>query len=236
MGALGSGCWTRIGCKTKTGERLAFDIRLWRRKGLLHPGRLQFQDGAVVDVEQGRATYRKQWALTLDHEPVAIEEVIPILWRDCHLGGSRPLFSCPGCSRQCFILYSHGEVYRCRKCAKLAYSSQSRRAWQRARDRANRLLQRLHPAALLGSQLPPRPSRMHRKTYAKLIVEICRLHDGYLAGQPEQLAILLRAVIKMTGDPLAMALGAALESGDYLNFQFPDLDLDWEEGGLQFLE
>lgn len=226
MGALGSGCWTRVGCKAKTEERLVFDIRLLRRTGLLRPGRLHFQDGAVVDVEEGRATYRKQWAYAVEHDPVVIEEVIPILWRNCHLGGSRPLFSCPGCTRQCFILYSHGAVYRCRKCARLAYSSQSRRSWQRARDRANRLLRRLHPAALLGSRLPPRPSRMHHKTYDKLIAEIGRLHDGYLDGQPEQLAILLRAVIKMTGDPWAVALGAALESGDYLNFQFPDLDLD----------
>ena len=50
MGGFGSGVWPRIGCKAKTGERLAFDIRYWKRQGWLRCGRMSFSDGAVVDV------------------------------------------------------------------------------------------------------------------------------------------------------------------------------------------
>ena len=45
MGGFGSGVWPRIGCKAKTGERLAFDIRYWKRQDWLRCSRLTFSLG-----------------------------------------------------------------------------------------------------------------------------------------------------------------------------------------------
>jgi hypothetical protein len=47
-------------------------------------------------------------------------------WTAQRLGGERPWFLCPGCSRRCALLYSvSGGHYSCRRCCKLAYASEN---------------------------------------------------------------------------------------------------------------
>jgi hypothetical protein len=52
-------------------------------------------------------------------------------WTKCHLGGERPWFHCPGCSRRVAKLYWGGERlhYRCRQClGNFFYASQTKSA------------------------------------------------------------------------------------------------------------
>lgn len=95
----------------------------------------------------------------------------------CRYGGVRAFFVCPseGCSRRVADLYAVEGVYRCRACHGLAYRSQQLRPADRARQRRDKIVQRLQmeggwatlPATFLGT----RPKGMWRRTYARLVVE-----------------------------------------------------------------
>lgn len=54
-------------------------------------------------------------------EPV--EEAIQIVWTKCNLGGRRPWFKCPGCSKRVAVLCDYGERFLCRRCYRLPYAS-----------------------------------------------------------------------------------------------------------------
>jgi hypothetical protein len=70
------------------------------------------------------------------------------------------------------ILYLDG-VFACRKCLKLAYSSQWRPAWRRALYRAQDIRERLGGTPNMFDPFPCKPKGMHWRTYW----ELRRLHD-----------------------------------------------------------
>ena len=53
-----------------------------------------------------------------------IRERIPLTSTNCHGGGHRLWFLCPGCRSRRAILYLGQELFRCRRCHGLAYASQ----------------------------------------------------------------------------------------------------------------
>jgi hypothetical protein len=61
-------------------------------------------------------------------------------WPDCHLGGTRAWFLCPGrgCNGRVAILYS-GSYFVCRHCHNLAYSSQREPEYERLARRAEKI-------------------------------------------------------------------------------------------------
>jgi hypothetical protein len=94
-------------------------------------------------------------------------QTVPVVWTRCHFGGGRPWYKCQ-CDRRVGKLYSTGASLRCRRCLDLWYSSQRRGAKSRRYLRALKLRLRLNGIASLRAPFPPRPKRMHRKTYARL--------------------------------------------------------------------
>lgn len=70
--------------------------------------------------------------------------VVRIVRTPCHLGGSRPWFSCPvvSCGRRVAILYGGG-IFACRHCHRLAYGSSREDMSDRTMRRADRLRERL---------------------------------------------------------------------------------------------
>ena len=81
-------------------------------------------------------------------------------------------------------------------------------------------------ADAIGLQTPCRPPRMRRRKYERIVREVERLRDIFYAGMPEHLGVLVRGAARLTGDATLVALAAALESGDYLDFKFPELTID----------
>ena len=83
------------------------------------------------------------------------------------LGGQRQWFRCPGCHRQCRILYG-GPRFRCRLCHGLRYESQFESHAQRANRRARKIRRRLGGSECLINEFPPKRRGMHWATYRRL--------------------------------------------------------------------
>lgn len=122
----------RPGYRLKAEASKRIDIGRWHKGGHL-------REGAVFS-----------WAWTCDGESVGSIGVTRNAtgvrlaysfkhgdgWRDasqhiavtttpCHLGGSRPWFSCPACGRRAGVLFLRSGRFACRRCQHISYQSQS---------------------------------------------------------------------------------------------------------------
>jgi hypothetical protein len=95
------------------------------------------------------------------------EQLVPIEWTNCNFGGRRPWFVCE-CGSRVAVLYRSGSQFSCRRCCDLTYGSQLRTPQARSIERARKLRMQLGGGPDLGKRFPPRPFRMHRRTYARL--------------------------------------------------------------------
>ena len=86
---------------------------------------------------------------------------VPILRTRCNYGGARPWFGCPHCDRRVAVLFLAAGAFRCRHCARIAYSSQSADVIGRAWLKQHKAEAKLNPD---GSK----PARMHWTTYERL--------------------------------------------------------------------
>jgi hypothetical protein len=101
-----------------------------------------------------------------------VAETISIVRVPCRFGRTRPYFICPGvvngiaCGRRVAKLHGPGRYFLCRYCYRLAHTSQSEAAWDRARcgERTK------SGSASEASRVWPRRSRegMWRQTYERL--------------------------------------------------------------------
>jgi hypothetical protein len=103
-----------------------------------------------------------------------VAETVRIVRTPCRFGGARPYFICPGpvndiaCGRRVAKLHGPGRYFLCRSCYRLAHTSQSEGAWNRALRRANKIRQRLGGESDLAAPFPDRPKGMWRQTYERL--------------------------------------------------------------------
>jgi hypothetical protein len=117
-----------------------------------------------------------------------IDERIEIWSTQTLLGGQRQWFRCPGCHRQCRILYG-GPRFRCRLCHGLRYECQFESRAQRANRRARKIRRRLGGSDCLMDEFPSKPTGMHWRTYQRL--------EALAADADEQWAA---AVISLVGE------------------------------------
>ena len=148
MGGYGSG---RPSYKQKAEDCRSLDVNRFHRDGCLVPGRMGNWVWSRDGKEIGRIDYKAEdGRLVLDYkvrmyggdwEP--IKQSIRITYADCHYGGQRPYFRCPGvvnghhCGRRVGKLFAGGRYFLCRHCYKIAYSSQSEARCDRMLRRAN---------------------------------------------------------------------------------------------------
>ena len=103
----------------------------------------------------------------------------------CNFGGSRDWFVCPGCGRHCAALYIR-RLIRCRICHGLAYLSQTEHDVERRLRRIGKRRERLGGSRSILADFPPKPKRMRRKTYERLLkqdaYEVDRHYRKGLAG------------------------------------------------------
>ena len=174
MGGSGSGRRQRYQRRTTEGY-LTLDLAVLRRRGLLQPGRsgtiAWSREGARLGsaslfAESGRLRLSYQ-TTTSEGSAERVDERVEIWSTQTSLGGQRQWFRCPGCHRQCRILYG-GPRFRCRLCHGLSYESQFESRAQRANRRARKIRRRLGGSDCLMEEFPPRPRGMHWATYRRL--------------------------------------------------------------------
>jgi hypothetical protein len=181
MGGFRSGRPSGSGRKTVDAWR-SIDVNWLQREGCLRPGYSGgwqwTRDGervAWIQLRRGGDLLRLSYRVRLgggDWEDV--EEAVRIVRVPCRLGGSRAYFVCPGvvngiaCGRRVAKLYGAGRYFLCRHCYRLAHTSQSEGAWDRALRRANKIRQRLGGDPDIAAPFPKRPEGMWRQTYQHL--------------------------------------------------------------------
>jgi hypothetical protein len=171
------------GARTTCESCISIDVRHWHREGRLCDGQfiswswtrggepagsisVRTEKDAVVLIYRSRSWGGSEWK--------SIEQRVPIAWTACHLGGRRPWFVCPVysngqyCGRRVALLYGAGELFACRRCYGLAYSSQQETPMHRLLGQAQKIRMRLGGSARLCEPFPEKPKRMHWCTYLRL--------------------------------------------------------------------
>jgi hypothetical protein len=169
------------------------DLRYLKRNNFLEPGYSGSLYWSCGRRSTGSVGFESRWyGIALNYnvrnrsgEWEEVEDWIPFEWTEQHFGGQRQWFSCPGCKRNCLVLYG-GAYFRCRKCYNLAYSSQNERPAPRLRRRAGRIMEKIGGSVddLDADFYPPKPKGMHWKTYNQLCDksdEICELSNYHFA-------------------------------------------------------
>jgi hypothetical protein len=142
MGGLGSG---QTGWKTKAEHCLAIDVRCWAREGRLVPDSYFLGCvGGGTTTGIGVLVRDGDLMLGYSHRGGELKAYrIELMWTDCHFGGARVWFRCPGCHRRAAKLFLEKGHFACRRCQKLAYLSQSRAGQHRPLYRAFAIQMRL---------------------------------------------------------------------------------------------
>lgn len=181
MGGHGSGQYYRWGKRDTTGDTSGIDVRWLARKGMLTWGlhSLSWSRGgkevaSIRYVIADRTTQPE--ALVLHYRALIggewrdVREPVELEWTDCTYGGRRPWFLCPGfgCGRRVALIYLGGGYFRCRHCLQLVYESQRENAGGRGLTKAQAIRRRLGGSANMTLPFPPKPPRMHWRTYWRL--------------------------------------------------------------------
>jgi hypothetical protein len=95
-------------------------------------------------------------------------QAIDIEQTEANFGGFRDWFVCPGCRRRCGTLYIRRRV-RCRICHGLAYLTQTEHDVERRLRRIGKRRERLGGSRWILADFPPKPKRMHWRTYNRLL-------------------------------------------------------------------
>ena len=106
-------------------------------------------------------------------------------------GGARRLLGCPGCGRQCRILYFGTDRLRCRLCLGMRYRSQNMQRGDRALAQAAKIARRIDPKTLDIDEMPEKPPRMRWRTYHRLAERHADHMDRWAEGLMARLGIRL---------------------------------------------
>jgi hypothetical protein len=161
----------RRGSRRKCEQMLALDVRKLRQRGYLQSGsqfrwRWSYCDEPLasvwVSVTEGAATLSYS-STPYDGDAVCHTYDVTLERTACYFGGARVWFRCPRCHRRCAVIYGVARDGRfgCRKCLRLAYSSEAedpvQRCWRAQRKIEGRL-----------TEDGDRPKGMRQKTFRRL--------------------------------------------------------------------
>ena len=169
MGGSGSGRWGSG--RRKVEQMLQLDIAQLQRQGLSRVTlmRIGWPSGARISIIRTPTDLRLLYRVRVGEEEwQSVEERVPLVATQQRLGGKRQWFECPGCGRRVRILYAAGPRFRCRRCHRLSYSSQSEGLADRANRGMSRIVKLLDPDER-RNDLPARPKGMHWRTYQRLV-------------------------------------------------------------------
>ncbi len=178
----GRGQYHRWDKRTTTGELLAFDVKnLAKDSGLerYKSGLWQWtwtsgsESSIRYEVKPGQGV-----RLHYKSNSKPFDYLVRVVTTPCHFGGQRYWWLCPQCGRRCRILYSRG-LFVCRSCSGAYYETQaSKDIAVRIHNELRRLRAKLGAQSLSSDNLPPKPKRMHWRTYSRLAKRILQLQQG----------------------------------------------------------
>ena len=198
MGGRGSGRRATYCGKDTTEESLPLDIRRLQRDGLLTPGQAFSWQWTVNGRVRASIWIRSEaWQVELAYSyspngrpAETLRQVVRLETTSCTLGGSRPWFCCPTCSKRVAIIYGAGRLFACRCCKGLSYGSQNETADDRALRRADRIRKRLGWMPGVAHGHGPKPAGMRWLTFDRL----CYRHDTLvhlsLTGMAKRMGLL----------------------------------------------
>ena len=133
----------------------------WVRRGVCIAEVLYLADSEQLTLGY---TYRRVGSTSED-----VVLPIKLRWSDCHFGGKRPWFICPGagCGKRVALLYG-ARKFLCRHCLELAYPVQRESEVERAARRTEYLRHRLGWATGVLTSDGGRPKGMHFRTFVRL--------------------------------------------------------------------
>jgi hypothetical protein len=194
MGGYGSGPYGFLGetSKTTVEECLNLDIRRLHRDGHLKPGAYLTwawergeENKATIGIKVKKQAVRLEYTVTRpDGEKKDYNYSVSISRTSCNFGGERPWFICPGvvnnvvCNRRVAKLYKPpgGDLFLCRHCYNLNYSSsqESGDEMARMRRKLRKLYRKLDSKweGMAYSYTPEKPKHMHWDTYREITNEI----------------------------------------------------------------
>ena len=149
----------------------AIDVRELQRAGVFrdHWVRLRpsFRSPAIEQMRVAR------YLIQLDLRNQCVPQQIRVSWTRCNYGGARPWMHCPHCQQRIARLFKGMGGYFCRAClGNPICESQRRSRKARAYLQAYRLRQTLGGSRPVVDRTPPRPHRMKRRRYRKLVSRI----------------------------------------------------------------
>jgi len=169
--------------------------RYWRNKGHKAKSRVehyqcldcsQCYDKRKYPFEEGEDAWFHGWHLnlfpshalaTFSSQEKQFRYPIPVVATNCHYGGQRHWFLCPlpSCKRRSKKLYLYTEgLFLCRKCLKLAYSTQNRSDTDRIIGKKWALIRKYGGDSEWDIK---RPKGMHQKTFDRIRDKIWRLEE-----------------------------------------------------------
>jgi hypothetical protein len=166
---------------TRVEDLRSIDIAWIRRKGgrnVGYSGTIRWSCNGTetasiaYDVEHAgiRVRYRHK---PYGGAPQVISELLPVVTSPMRFGGCRHWFVCLACWRRCRILFA-GVRFRCRICYEAKYESQYQHPALTACDRRWWIRRHLEDRGGekwpfgLDDGFPPKPPRMHWRTYRRL--------------------------------------------------------------------
>lgn len=181
-------------------------LALSELRGLLdRPGTvatLKWANGNAIALEVEPEALVMRYAAQRGDAAESVEERIALERRPRHLGGHQTYARCPQCGGRCSVLRLVGTRFRCRRCARLPYRSQSLDPDDRLARTHNRYRRQIDPAAtalLDFGEIPDKPRRMHWVTYDRLQEKALAALVAREAILDEQLAGLLERMMRRTG-------------------------------------
>ncbi len=178
MGSIGSGRRPGYGRMGFVSNYLSLDVNELNRKSVLRHSQVATiswgESDNSIKIRMKDAYLVLEYNRTIRGESEDIYEQVQLEWTDCHFGGQRRWFLCPGikyedhCGKRVRKLYVAGKYFVCRHCYELVYPSQYETYHDRMMRKARNIRLRLGGSLSLTEPFPKKPKGMHWKTYFRL--------------------------------------------------------------------
>ena len=154
------------------------DVRLWARAGYFDRTRyftrgwnrggepsgnitVQASPDSAILIYRIKDLYRDEWQDK--------RQEVAVVRTGCGYGGNRKWFECPVCHRRCELLYLRAYRFACRKCQRVAYTSQSGGPLDRLMHKSHKFQARIEGG---------RPSGMRWRTYERIWKQVNEIKEG----------------------------------------------------------
>ena len=195
MGGQGSGNHFRWSSQVTTSEVRRIDIRHMNKCGYLNPntqGILSWTSNGQPNGNVSFSIHSLELKLSYQYRENdgkwhALEQSILFDRTSCHFGGYRLWFKCPCCHRRIGVLYGVKQLFLCRHCYQLPYTSQNQGYINRMIEQKHILGKRIFSHYEMGEGWGKKKG-MHHKTFDRLYLKYCRYEKALNQEVDQRLA------------------------------------------------